>query len=205
MTMKLDHLAVAGETLDEAVERIETALGIGLRPGGHHDVFATHNRLLGLADGLYLEAIAIDPMAPAPGRSRWFDLDRFRGPARLSNWICATGDLDAALTTLPGGAGQPVALGRGDLKWRMAVPQNGVLPYDNMFPALIEWQSPMHPSAVLPDSGCRLRRLVVTHPDATDLAAALAPVFDDQRVAFEAGAPGLRAEIETPKGLRVLQ
>jgi len=41
-------------------------LGVPFQPGGRHDVFGTHNALLGLADGLYIEAIAIaiDPDAP---------------------------------------------------------------------------------------------------------------------------------------------
>ena len=57
---------------------------------------ATHNRLLGLGD-LYLEVIAADPSAPRPAWPRWFDLDRFTGAPRLTNWICACDDLEAAV------------------------------------------------------------------------------------------------------------
>lgn len=78
---------------------METALGVSLQPGGQHDLFATHNRLLGLADGFYIEAIAIDPSVSAPSRPRWFDLDRFSGPPRLINWICR---VDSMAATLPG-------------------------------------------------------------------------------------------------------
>ncbi len=85
--MILDHIAVSGTTLPEAVAAVEEALGVRMQPGGEHAVFHTHNALLGLADGLYLEAIAINPDAPVPERPRWFDLDRFAGPARLTNWI----------------------------------------------------------------------------------------------------------------------
>jgi len=204
MNMKLDHLAVAGTTLEAAIDAVETALGVPMQPGGRHDVFFTHNCLLGLADGLYLEAIAIDPDAPQPARPRWFDLDRFSGPARLSNWICQTDDLDAMLRHLPG-AGDPVSLRRGDLRWQMAVPGNGVLPYDNMHPALITWQSRVHPGSTLTATGCALRRFVVSHPDAAGLAAALAKFFTDPRVVFEPGPAALLAEIETPHGVRVLQ
>ncbi|KZZ67236.1 VOC family protein, partial [Sulfitobacter sp. HI0129] len=137
--LSLDHLAVAGEDLAAARAHAETALDVILQPGGRHDVFGTHNRLLGLADGLYLEAIAADPDAPAPDRARWFDLDRFSGPARLTNWICRCDDLDAALARLPDGFGRPVDLQRGDLRWRMSVPEEGRLPFDNLAPALIQW------------------------------------------------------------------
>ena len=201
--LELDHLAVSANTLEEAAQAVESALGVAMRPGGRHDVFATHNRLLGLADGLYLEAIAIDPDAPAPKRPRWFDLDRFSGPARLTNWICRVDDLSAALSGLEEGAGAPVALRRGDLRWSMAVPKDGRLPFDNLFTALIQWQGTLHPAAMLPPSGCALRRLVVAHPRAGALRKALAGLAD-ARVVFETGAPALMAEFDTPHGARVL-
>jgi hypothetical protein len=201
--MELDHLAVAATTLDEAADAIETALGVSMQPGGQHQMFGTHNRLLGLEGGVYLEAIAIDPSAADPGRGRWFDLDAFEGPARLSNWICRTPDIGAALGALPEGLGSPVQLSRGDLRWRMAVPESGRLPYDNIFPALIQWQGSLHPGSMLAPSGCFLQRLVVAHPDAHALRAAV-PLHDD-RVVFEVGTVALMAEFGTPHGMRVLQ
>lgn len=200
----LDHIAVAGASLAEASDWVESALGMPLQPGGKHDLFGTHNCLLGLSDGLYLEAIAVDPAAPPPARARWFGLDRFSGPPRLTNWICATDDMDAALAQLPG-AGRPVPLARGDLRWMMAVPDDGMLPFDNLHPALIRWTTPVHPSATLAQSGCKLRRLLVSHPQADALAELLQSVLADSRVVLEAGAPGLLAEIETPRGVRVLR
>ena len=59
--------------------------------------FGTHNLLLGLDDGLYLEVISIDPGAPQPAFPRWFDLDRFSGVPRISNWICRTDALGKLL------------------------------------------------------------------------------------------------------------
>lgn len=201
--MELDHIAVAGADLTRAAAHVEAALGVAMQPGGRHDLFGTHNRLLGLADGLYLEAIAVDPAAPAPERARWFGLDRFKGVPRLSNWICRVDDLEAALARLPAGAGRPVAVSRGDLRWRMAVPEEGTLPFDNLFPALIEWEGDLHPAAMLAPSGCRLTRLTVRHPRAGELAQALAG-FSDRRVVFEAGPAALSARFETPHGERVL-
>ena len=203
--MELDHIAVSGETLEEAAEAVEAALGVSMQPGGAHDVFITHNRLLGLADGLYLEAIAADPSRSAPERPRWFDLDNFTGPARLTNWICRCDDLDALLAALPVEAGAPVSLTRGELRWRMAVPADGKLPFDNLFPPLIQWHCDQHPADMLAQSGCALRRLVVAHPDAAALRDMLAPHFTDARVVYEPGAPALMAEFDTPHGMRVLR
>jgi hypothetical protein len=198
--LELDHLAIAAETLDEGRAAVEQALGVTLQPGGQHPHFATHNLLLGLEDGLYLEVIAIDPDAPKPRHARWFDLDRFKGAPRLSNWICRTNDLAGAVARAPG-AGQRVALSRGDLRWQMAVPDNGILPYGGGYPALIEWQGDAHPAARLTASGCRLLRLIVSHPKADDLQG----IIEDPRVVFKAGPAGLKAEIATPGGARVLQ
>ncbi|EEW59717.1 VOC family protein [Tritonibacter mobilis] len=199
--MELDHFAIAANTLAEATAHVEEALGVPLQPGGEHAVFGTHNRLLGLADGLYLEAIAIDPEATPQRQPRWFDLDRFEGAARITNWICRSSDLDSTLAALPVDAGAPVSLTRGDLSWQMAVPNSGILPYDNIFPALIQWQGP-HPAPRLTQQGCSLRRLVVSHPEAQALAELLP--LDDARVVFEPGPAALRAEIDTPHGLRHL-
>lgn len=200
--MELDHIAVAGETLEEATEYVETALGVPLQAGGQHQVFGTHNRLLGLADGLYLEAIAIDPAATPERSPRWFDLDSFSGTPRLTNWICRATGLPALLDRLPDGAGTPVSLTRGDLVWDMAVPVDGKLPFDNVFPALIEWHSD-HPAPRLEQQGCALRRLVITHPDAADLEELLP--LKDGRLVFETGPAAMEAEFDTPHGTRVLR
>lgn len=195
-----DHIAVAGETLAAATAHVEETLGVPLQAGGEHAVFHTHNTLLGLEQGLYLEAIAANPDAPTPDRARWFDLDRFAGPPRLTNWICRCDDLDATLTGLPEGFGTPVDLQRGDLRWRMAVPADGVLPFDNCAPALIEWQGDAHPAARLTQKNCRLETMTIVHPQARTLAALLAPLLTDARITFEEGAPQLRAQFATPKG-----
>lgn len=202
--MLLDHLAVAGETLQAAQTHVEEALGVRLQRGGEHAVFHTHNALLGMEDGLYLEVIAVNPAAPKPDRPRWFDLDRFIGPARLTNWICRTSDITSTLAKLPAPMGSPVALQRGDLRWRMAVPAQGILPYDNCAPALIQWDTPLHPGDMLKPSGVRLRRLTIRHPQAAELTALIAPHLADDRVRYEEGPAGLAAAFDTPHGPRDL-
>ena len=203
MQLELDHLAISAATLAEGVAMVEALLGVALAAGGSHPAMGTHNRLLGLGPGLYLEVIAIDPGAVTPASPRWFDLDRFTGPPRLTHWICRTHDLDSALAVAPPGIGAPVALARGDYRWRMAVPPTGFLPFDDAHPALIEWQGDLHPANALPDSGCRLRRLVVVHPEAAALRRHLG-ALTDPRVAFETGQRALMAELQTPGGPRVL-
>ena len=207
MTLKLelDHIAVLGESLEEAVAHAESAVGMPLLPGGTHPRYGTHNQLLGLG-GVYLEALAIDPAAEPPTEPRWFGLDRFKGPARLDKWICRVRDMDEALAALPM-AGRPGELSRGRLRWLMSVPGDGMLPYDGMFPALIQWLSPVPAGAILSASGARLTGLEVIHPEAEGLEALLAPYLDAPLARFATGArPALRAELRTPQGqLRILQ
>jgi Glyoxalase-like domain len=202
--LRLDHLAISALTLDEGVADVENALGVALAPGGKHAHMATHNRLLGLGD-VYLEVIAIDLTAPAPAWPRWFDLDHFTGPPRLTNWIVACDDLDAELALSPAGTGTPVSLERGDLRWRMAVPPDGRLPYDGCFPALISWQGPLHPAAILPDRGVRLDRLEIAHPDAAALIHHLKARLTDTRIILVPGPQkAMRATFSTPHGTRYL-
>ena len=198
--LTFDHLAVTATSLEDGVAWVEAALGVPMSGGGKHPHMATHNRLLGLGD-LYLEAIAIDPAAPTPAHPRWFDLDHFAGPPRPSFWVARTADIDAAL--IPGFA-PPTPLSRGDYRWLMAASANGSTPFDGAYPALIQWQGPLHPTAALPDSNVRLTRLEVAHPDPSALRAALP--LNDPRVIIVAGpAKALRATFATPHGTRILE
>lgn len=202
--MELDHLAVAATDLDEGRAWVEETLGVAMQPGGKHAIFGTQNVLLGLEDGIYMEVITVDPAAPAPGRPRWFNLDAFTGRPRPGTWICRTDDLDGMARRFPG-IGTPVSAERGNLRWRMAVPADGLLPYGNLFPAVMQWDCDDHPARRLTPSGCRLRRLVVCHPQAPALQSDLAPVLEDARIVFESGPAALRLEMDTPHGPRVLE
>lgn len=202
--LRLDHLAVVAGQLDAGVAEVERLLGVTMAGGGKHPLMGTHNRLLGLGD-VYLEVIAIDRDAPAPTHPRWFDMDRFSGPPRLTNWIAGCDDLGAEVALRPVGIGHPLALQRGDYRWQMAVPEDGRLPFDGAFPALIQWDGAAHPARALPDLGLRLARLEIAHPRAPALRAALAGRLDDPRVVIlEAPIVALRATIDTPQGPRRL-
>ena len=206
MSLAPDHLVVCAATLEEGAAAVAAALGVALEPGGQHPVMGTHNRLLSLGPGEYLEVIAIDPDAAPPGRPRWFDLDRFAGAPRLTTWVARCDDLAAEVARSPEGTGAVHDLARGDYRWRMAIPGDGRLPFGGAFPGLIAWQGALHPADRLPDRGCRLRRLTLFHPRADDLRRALAGRLHDSRIAVEkAPAECLCAEIDTPAGPRVLE
>jgi glyoxalase-like protein len=206
-----DHLTVAALTLEQGVAHIERALGVVIPAGGAHPLMGTHNHLMRLGEGAFLELIAPDPAA-TPQRARWFGLDdpamrrSLEGSPRLVNWVARVPDLKAALRALDGTQGEAVRVTRGDLSWLISVPPDGSLPFDGAFPTLIEWPSGTHPSSRMADLGCRLEKFSVTHPQGARLAEVLAPLFSDARVNIETGAAvGLRATIATPGGARELR
>jgi hypothetical protein len=165
----------------------------------------THNRLLRLGPGVYLEVIAVNPDAAPPAQARWFDLDNFAGRPRLTNWIARTDDLAAALAGAPAGMGVPISFARGPYLWQMGVPSDGKLPYDGAAPALIEWESAAHPAERLADRGCRLAGLTVEHPEAEALLAAFPPLGEVEGVRIVTGPVSrLWAEIDTPAGRKFL-
>jgi hypothetical protein len=70
----LDHLTVAALTLEQGVNYVQRVLGVAVPFGGAHPLMGTHNHLMQLGDGMFLEIIAPDP-AVTPKRTRWFGLD----------------------------------------------------------------------------------------------------------------------------------
>ena len=203
--MNLDHLVIVGQTLEEAVDYIESSIGVNLQAGGKHKHFGTHNALLGLGEDVYLEAIAIDPSAIKPPAPRWFNIDNFFGRPKLKNWVCRCQNLQQELSSLPQQDNYIIELERNQFKWLMSVPRNGILMFDETFPALIQWKSEFHPTKLLNDSFCRLKRLTITHPNALTINKKLKTFFD-KRVCFEkANSIEFSAEFETAAGTRYIQ
>lgn len=213
MRLALDHLVVAARTLEEGARWLEARTGVATVAGGRHALMGTHNRLMALGEGAYLEIIAIDPAAPPPGRPRWFALDtpemRRRldaGPA-LVHWVARTDDIDAASRSFPDLVGEVLALSRGEFRWRIGVPADGSLPAGGAFPTLIQWEGERHPAAGLPEPGCRLDHLALRHRRAGELEAALCALGLDGSapVGLVAGeATGLSAVLRSPRGMVLL-
>lgn len=203
--MEIDHLVLVTADLDFGAAAVSDYLGVDLAPGGRHPAMGTRNRLLSLGSAAYLEVIAVDPEAPAPGRPRWFGLDAVTDPApRLAHWAARVPDLDAALAAAPFDLGAPVEMARGDLAWRMAVPSAGMLPFDGAVPALLSWSGD-GAAARLPASGCRLVGLALRHPRMGDIRNAWPGLAETPGVTLSvAPQPAIEARIETPRGLRTL-
>ena len=203
--LKLDHIAIAARTLDEGAAYIKKVLGIDMPTGGAHPVMGTHNRLMSLGQNCFLELIAIDPKAPPISRHRWFDLDRFDADPLLSTWVVSTIDIAEALLNAHPSSGSTETITRGELKWQISVPNDGSMPLDGAFPTLIEWPEGEHPAATMVDLGCRLRSLVVEHPDADQINSLIGHLVDRSFITIRFGTKKMiSAEIETLTGLKNL-
>lgn len=217
---QVDHLVVAAQTLEQGIAWCEATLGVTPRAGGEHPLMGTHNRLLQLsAPGYpraYLEIIAIDPQAPEPGRSRWFDLDdpalqhAVHEQPRLVHFVARTADAAAALKALRRlgiergllvHAERPTP--EGLLRWQISVRNDGQRLFYGALPTLIQWEG-THPADALPGSGLALESLRACHPRVVDLQAAHAAI-GLEGVGLEQGSPNLVATLSTPKGTVVIE
>jgi catechol 2,3-dioxygenase-like lactoylglutathione lyase family enzyme len=208
---RVDHLVLAARSLDEGVAWCREHLGIEAAGGGEHVLMNTHNRVFRI-DGpgferAYFEIIAINPAAPPPGRTRWFDLDDERMQAALArgpqlvHFVASTNDIEQAVAALAAQGidrGQVMPIERGNLRWKMTIRPDGQRLFDGALPTLIQWEG-AHPCDSLPASGAKLESLAVTHPQAHALRLAFAALGLDHVVVRE-GPATLQASISTPRG-----
>ncbi|NML32987.1 VOC family protein [Paraburkholderia antibiotica] len=223
-SLSLDHLVISARTLDDGVQYVADALGVAPAGGGAHPLMRTHNRLLGLWGGVYLEVIAIDPQAAADGNSarpRLFALDdpathaRLENGPYLSHWVARV-ERPKHLATWQAQYPQRIApivpMTRGDFTWGLSVPDDGAFPAwqgagDGVLPSLIQWDSTRQPSQSLAPTNLALKALKAVHPQAELIGEQLrwlgaAHLLDVQSTD---GAPALVAEFETPEGPRTLK
>lgn len=208
--VRIDHLAVTAPSLEAGVALVRQVLGVEPEPGGEHPRMGTHNRLLRLGDDLYLEVIAPNPAAPAPGRPRWFGLDALAADAapRLGSWVLRSGDIHAATAAASEPLGTAEPMTRGAFEWFITIPPDGRQPLGGVAPALIEWCAGGHPAARMPDRGLALESLEICHPEPARVERLLASVGFAGPVVLQPLAAGstpfLAARIATPGGLRRL-
>lgn len=203
----IDHLTVTAPSLAAGAEFVRAALGVAPQAGGEHPRMGTHNLLLRLGDARFLEVIAANPAAPAPGRPRWFALDALtpQSPPTLAAWVARTADIRAAAaaSSEPLGAIEPMR--RGTLDWLITIPADGALPLGGVAPALIEWHTDAHPAAGLPDHGLALAGLELLHPEPERVSRLLRSLgLADAATVSAAATPAVVAHIDTPQGRRRL-
>lgn len=202
--MELDHLMWLSPDVDAGVRELTASTGVAPVLGGSHPGAGTRNALLGLGEGCYLEVYGTDP-AQGGGHHNG---SRIAGlPTGLLTFCCRTDRLDDAVaaaaelglrTQGPFDSARTTLSGQ-TLRWRLAFLEGNV--HGNGLPFLIDWMDSPHPSGTAP-SGVRLAGLVVSDPDPRGLREVFAAL--DIPVPVQEGAPGLRADLDTPRGPVVL-
>jgi len=217
--IELDHLVVACATLVQGDAWLRELAGVPSAPGGSHPGWGTHNRLLRLDAGTYLELIAPDPAQPEPALPRPFGLDdpalraRVAVRPRLVHYVCRVPSLDAITDlALDDDPGPVVPMTRGALSWRITMPQDATsaarrwTEAGRLQPTLIEWAGgaapERHPVDALAASGVTLVRLRLCAPAGVALPAALRE--DPRVISVDASHPALGAELSTPRGWRLI-
>jgi hypothetical protein len=206
---EIDHIIYATRDLQVTIDALERLVGVRPAIGGQHPGRGTHNALLSLGPGVYLEIIGPDPLQPDPEKARSFGIDQLSGP-RLVTWAARPASLDDVVQSARAAGYDPgeIQVGGRDrpdgvhLAWRSSIrpeKERGRLgPGDGLVPFLIEWGDTSHPSQAAP-SGCRLLSLQGKHPEAAAINELLATLGVDFHVT-EATEVALVATLATPNG-----
>jgi hypothetical protein len=207
MSQTIDHLVYAVPDLEDGVNEVERLLGVRAAPGGKHTGRGTHNALLSLGLGVYLEIIGPDPDQPDPDQPRAFGIDTLHEP-RLVTWPVRVHDIEVRAEAsrnagydpgivLPMSRTQP---DRTTLRWKLTWREH--MPGDGLIPFLIQWETADHPSRTSP-AGCSLLDLEAEHPHLEAIQPMLDALGVDLQVS-EGGRPALLATIECARGTVVL-
>lgn len=207
--MHLDHLSFAAgpEGLVGTSDRLGELLGVSFHDGGFHPRFGTRNRILPLADGQYLEVVAVLDH-PAADKAPFGQAVRARSATGGGwlGWVVAVDDLAPVEERI----GRPAVNGSRYLPngTRLEWQQIGVkgLQADPQLPFFVRWLSPpsYHPSV----GGKAVELLMIEiagDPERVDdwLGGGADKILHDVEIVWVApnGEPGLvAATFSTPRG-----
>ena len=196
----LDHIVILVGDLGRAIRHYE-GLGFEVTPGGEHADGLTHNALIPLKDGSYLELVAF--VDPEDTRDNvWGGRPFLSSGGGLIDYCATSGDLQAEARRLEGlsfTVEGPHQGGRllpdgGEIRWRIArVRQDG-----RLLPFLIEditprsLRVPAGPSAEHPNGATSISSLEIAAPDAAGAARSLAALIGTRGETLQLGACTLR-------------
>jgi hypothetical protein len=218
--LEFDHVQIAVEDLDAAIDRFAREYGLLARVGGRHPGRGTGNAIVPLGDS-YLELIAVLDDAEARPHPTSRRVGRAVGMNRtFAAWAARTGDLGQTLTQL-GDLGLQLPERHGvegrrrrtdgvELAWRSAD-----LVSDGEFsplPFLIEWRVPLDEfpgalSTAHPSGARGVLALRLSEPAPDQAMAQLRPILhQDIEYSVQSGEPGIaEVVLDTPTGPLILR
>jgi catechol 2,3-dioxygenase-like lactoylglutathione lyase family enzyme len=152
MSLKLDHVVIAVDDLDKAIQDYRS-LGFTVIPGGVHANRATHNALIAFSDGTYIELLATTGDAPLPNM---IDFSRMLQDGEgLAGFALSTQDIEPEARRLQqeGFAVSSVTEGsrikdRRTMEWKLALIEDGFAPFLIQDTTPREWRVPDDPAAI---------------------------------------------------------
>lgn len=215
MQTEIDHLVIGAGSLTQGVNYVKNLLNVDIPYGGEHQKMGTHNHLMRLGDGVFLEVIAVNRQAEPPQRPRWFGLDdpfirhKIEHQPALLTWVVNTQNLNELIQNANFSLGKAELICRGDLSWHFGLPGDGRLLAGGMLPYAIQWHTDKHPSGNMTDLGCRFHALEIFHPYPDWLQTALESINAFHLVDVHGlpanELPYLIAHLQTPDGIIKLQ
>jgi hypothetical protein len=196
---QVDHILLGIDDLERGMEQFEKLTGVRPVQGGKHPR-GTHNALVSLGDGTYLEILAVQPDVAPPkeyeGLKQLHSLTPIgwavssKDSTQLRNRLTAAGmavtESTAGSRTTPAGT---------TLSWQTFGLKEG---FDEA-PFFIVWsQQSAHPSTTSP-TGCKLQQWRVAGPHLKNLEQ-LRSALDLRIDAAEASSTALRLSLQCPKG-----
>ena len=198
--VELDHLILGINDLQRGIAAFNRLTGVAPQPGGEHPGRGTHNALVSLGDGRYLEIVA--PISTHPD-STLADLGAMKELTPMG-WALHTHDISALVARLRANGftiSDPAAGSRRRpdgtlLSWQIARVDDSTL---TVAPFFIEWAADApHPSGTSP-SGCRLLDLHLVERQPQQLAQLLSTL--GFRTHVDAGpAPRIRFSLACSRG-----
>ena len=201
----LDHIVLAAQDVQAAVEEIAAATGVRAELGGRFEGRGVYNHLLALQDGAYLEIIGPDPQQAEHEGALPFGM-HLTEQTKVAHWCAKAGaEIEQRVASARDAGydlGEVQPLGRiladgTRLDWRLSI--GGWPPLmDGLVPFLIDWGDALHPSETAV-GGCTLVDFYGRHPDPAAVQAGLATVGVELRVE-QGDEAALFATLEGPGG-----
>ena len=99
--MRIDHVIYGTDDLDAAAARFADELGLPIARGGRHDALGTHNRIVPLGDGSFIELLAVadreEAMRSPLGAALCAAIERGNG---FLGWAVGVVDIDGVARRL---------------------------------------------------------------------------------------------------------
>lgn len=189
------------------MQELSKKMGVEVLYGGQHKTEGTHNAVVNLGNGAYLELLAIDEKNTAIASSRWMGIDLITEPI-MTRWALKSTNLPSDVKILQTAnpemgeifAGSRKKTDGSTLRWAMVKPLSH--PMVEILPFMVDWKDSVHPTMTMPDV-CKLIGMRATHPTPHLLQPTLnnlGAVIDLQK----GNTISLEAVIQTPNGVLIL-